>query len=97
VLSSEFVSPNFRVTRTAALEAAAPSVSPFHFCINNGFHTRHLTIILYPFAALIREWIPSEGVENEAVEQVCFADKVLLNKTDLFDEAKLTEIEAGLL
>mmetsp|Transcript_30267 Transcript_30267/g.52410 ORF Transcript_30267/g.52410 Transcript_30267/m.52410 type:complete len:396 (+) Transcript_30267:20-1207(+) len=37
-----------------------------------------------------------EGVENEAVEQVCFADKVLLNKTDLVDEAKLTEIEAEL-
>ena len=34
-----------------------------------------------------------EGVENEAVEQVCFADKVLLNKTDLADEAKLKKIE----
>ena len=37
-----------------------------------------------------------EGVENESVEQVCFADKILLNKTDLSDEAKLTKIEAGL-
>merc|ERR1712038_762972 len=34
-----------------------------------------------------------EGVENEAVEQVCFADKVLLNKTDLADEEKLKKIE----
>ena len=34
-----------------------------------------------------------EGVENESVEQVCFADKVLLNKTDLADEAKLKKIE----
>jgi len=34
-----------------------------------------------------------EGVENEAVEQVCFADKVLLNKTDLADEEKLAKIE----
>lgn len=25
----------------------------------------------------------SEGCENEAIEQVCFADKVLLNKIDL--------------
>jgi len=37
-----------------------------------------------------------EGVENESVEQVCFADKILLNKTDLSDEAKLTKIEAEL-
>lgn len=35
-----------------------------------------------------------EGVENESVEQVCFADKILLNKTDLADEAKLKKIEA---
>ncbi|KAL9187574.1 hypothetical protein ACHAXT_001677 [Thalassiosira profunda] len=35
-----------------------------------------------------------EGVENESVEQVCFADKVLLNKTDLATEEKLAKIEA---
>ncbi len=35
-----------------------------------------------------------EGVENEAVEQVCFADKVLLNKTDLADEPTLKKIES---
>lgn len=34
-----------------------------------------------------------EGVENESVEQVCFADKILLNKTDLADEPKLKSIE----
>lgn len=34
-----------------------------------------------------------EGVENEAVEQVCFADNVLLNKTNLADEEKLAKIE----
>ena len=37
-----------------------------------------------------------EGVENEAVEQVCFADKVLLNKTDLADEKTLLQIEKEL-
>merc|ERR1712038_1471956 len=37
-----------------------------------------------------------EGVENESVEQICFADKVLLNKTDLADEAKLKKIEEKL-
>lgn len=34
-----------------------------------------------------------EGVENESVEQICFADKILLNKTDLADEKTLKEIE----
>jgi G3E family GTPase len=38
-----------------------------------------------------------EGAENEAVEQVVFADKILLNKTDLIgDEAGLAEVEARL-
>eukprot|EP00438_Fugacium_kawagutii_P010873 Skav216257 [mRNA] locus=scaffold20:434518:443445:- [translate_table: standard] len=34
-----------------------------------------------------------EGVENEAVEQVAFADRVLLNKVDLVEEAELEKIE----
>lgn len=36
-----------------------------------------------------------EGVENEAVEQLAFADRIMLNKTDLVtDEAELAKIEA---
>jgi len=38
----------------------------------------------------------AEGVENEAVEQVAFADRLLLNKTDLVDEADLARVEARL-
>merc|ERR1712203_151973 len=35
-----------------------------------------------------------EGVENEAVEQIAFADRILLNKCDLVDgEADLAEVE----
>jgi G3E family GTPase len=35
-----------------------------------------------------------EGVENEAVEQIAFADRILLNKCDLVEEeAKLAEVE----
>ena len=34
-----------------------------------------------------------EGVENEAIEQLAFADRVVLNKTDLADEAQLAEVE----
>jgi len=37
-----------------------------------------------------------EGAENEAVEQVAFADRLLLNKTDLVSEADLDRIEARL-
>mmetsp|Transcript_58556 Transcript_58556/g.69846 ORF Transcript_58556/g.69846 Transcript_58556/m.69846 type:complete len:236 (-) Transcript_58556:540-1247(-) len=46
--------------------------------------------------ARLREEKP-EGVENEAVEQVVFADKIILNKTDLVtEEEKLSEIEKDL-
>lgn len=34
-----------------------------------------------------------DGVENEAVEQVAFADRILLNKCDLVSEAELNEVE----
>merc|ERR1712039_435504 len=35
-----------------------------------------------------------EGVENEAVEQIAFADRILLNKCDLVDDEKeLEEVE----
>merc|ERR1712039_95326 len=35
-----------------------------------------------------------EGVENEAVEQIAFADRILLNKCDLVDDEKeLDEVE----
>jgi G3E family GTPase len=37
-----------------------------------------------------------EGAENEAVEQVAFADKMLLNKTDLVTEDDLSRIEERL-
>merc|ERR1712100_169223 len=35
-----------------------------------------------------------EGVENEAVEQLAFADRVLLNKCDLSTEDELKEVES---
>ena len=35
-----------------------------------------------------------EGVENESVEQLAFADRIMLNKIDLVDEAELSDVEA---
>jgi len=37
-----------------------------------------------------------EGAENEAIEQVAFADRLLLNKIDLVEEAELTAVEERL-
>jgi len=37
--------------------------------------------------------VKPEGVENESIEQVAFADRVLLNKIDLVDEATITAVE----
>ena len=34
-----------------------------------------------------------EGVENESVEQIAFADRIMLNKIDLVSEEELTEVE----
>jgi G3E family GTPase len=36
----------------------------------------------------------AEGVENEAVEQLAFADRILLNKIDLVTEDELTRLES---
>ena len=35
-----------------------------------------------------------EGIENESVEQIAFADKILLNKTDLVNEKELLTVES---
>lgn len=40
--------------------------------------------------------VKPEGAENEAVEQVAFADRILLNKTDLVTEEDLVRIEMRL-
>jgi len=40
--------------------------------------------------------VKPEGAENESVEQVAFADRLLLNKCDLVSEADLDRVEARL-
>jgi G3E family GTPase len=36
--------------------------------------------------------VKPEGVENEALEQIAFADRIVLNKTDLVDDAAVTHL-----
>jgi G3E family GTPase len=38
--------------------------------------------------------VKGEGAVNEAVQQVAFADRILLNKTDLVDKAQLKEVKS---
>ena len=38
-----------------------------------------------------------DGTMNESVQQIAFADKILVNKTDLVDEAKLKEVKEEIL
>ena len=40
--------------------------------------------------------VKPEGVESEAVEQVAFADRLVINKTDLVDADELAEVEQRL-
>jgi G3E family GTPase len=40
------------------------------------------------------EEIKPEGVENESIEQVAFADKIIVNKCDLATSAEIDELEA---
>ena len=40
--------------------------------------------------------VKPEGVENESVEQVAFADKLLLNKTDLVNSEELAQVRSRL-
>ncbi|BBX53766.1 GTP-binding protein [Mycolicibacterium poriferae] len=40
--------------------------------------------------------VKPDDVENEAVDQVAFADRMVLNKVDLVDEPKLTAVESRL-
>ncbi|MDB5065208.1 MAG: cobalamin synthesis protein [Chloroflexi bacterium] len=40
--------------------------------------------------------VKPQGVENEAVEQVAFADRIVVNRIDLVDEARLGVVEERL-
>ena len=53
-----------------------------------------ITIVDARHALAHLDEIKDEGVENESVEQIAFADRVILNKVDLADEAMIAEVES---
>lgn len=87
------------VVETTGLADPAPIIQTF--CIDDYVAERTkldavVTVVdaKHILQQLARE--PKEGAENESVEQVAFADLILLNKTDLVDKAHVEKVEAKL-
>lgn len=84
------------IIETTGLADPAPVVQTFFVDEDISAKYRLDSVITVTDAKVVLDRLAEEkpeGVENEAVEQICFADKVLLNKTDLADEDKLVKIE----
>ena len=76
---------------TTGLADPAPVAQTFFMDDEIASQLRLDAIITLADAAHILEHLDEvkpDGVENESVEQVAFADKIVLNKTDLVDEAQ---------
>lgn len=93
------------IIETTGLADPAPVVQTFFSETNNGEEALEKmykldSIITVTDAKYILERLDEEkpdGAVNEAEQQVCFADKIILNKTDLVqDESQLGEIEKRL-
>jgi len=88
------------IIETTGLADPAPVVQTFFVDADVRSKYKLDSVITVVDAHHIRERLDEkkpEGVENEAVEQVVFADKILLNKTDLVeDENELLDIEKDL-
>ena len=88
------------IIETTGLADPAPVAQTFFVDDNIKSFARLDAIVTLVDAKHIEAHLDEEkpdGVENEAVEQVAFADRLLLNKIDLVeDEAALTKLEARL-
>jgi len=87
------------VIETTGLADPAPVAQTFFvdddvsdFCVLDGI----VTLIDAKHAAQHLDEEKPEGVENEAVEQVAFADRLIINKCDLVDEADVKALEKKL-
>ena len=53
-----------------------------------------VTLVDSKYTMMHLDEVKPEGVVNEALEQVAFADRIVMNKTDLVTEAELRSVEA---
>ncbi|WP_249523013.1 CobW family GTP-binding protein [Modestobacter marinus] len=80
---------------TTGLADPAPVAQTFFMDDEIGSQLRLDGIITLVDAAHLIQHLDDErpeGVENEAVEQIAFADRIVLNKTDLVDAVRLPEV-----
>jgi G3E family GTPase len=85
------------VIETTGLADPAPVAQTFFMDDEIASQLRLDAIVTLVDAAHIRthlDEVKPEGVENEAVEQIAFADRIVLNKTDLVDHQALAEVVA---
>ncbi|MFI9362733.1 CobW family GTP-binding protein [Kitasatospora sp. NPDC053057] len=83
------------VIETTGLADPAPVAQTFFMDDEIASHLRLDAIVTLVDAAHILDHLDEdkpEGVENESVEQIAFADKIVLNKTDLVTEEHLTHV-----
>jgi G3E family GTPase len=83
------------LVETTGLADPAPVAQTFFMDDEIGSQLRLDGIITVVDAAHLLQHLDDvkpEGVENEAVEQIAFADRIVLNKTDLVDDDQLAEV-----
>jgi G3E family GTPase len=83
------------IVETTGLADPAPVAQTFFVDDEIGTHLRLDAIVTLVDAAHVLTHlneVKPEGVENEAVEQVAFADRIILNKTDLVDDSHLETV-----
>jgi G3E family GTPase len=87
------------IVETTGLADPAPVAQTFFVDDEIGSRLRLDAIVTLVDAAHVLthlEEVKPEGVENEAVEQVAFADRIVLNKTDLVDDVHLDAVRRRL-
>ncbi|HZE32013.1 MAG TPA: GTP-binding protein [Actinoallomurus sp.] len=87
------------IVETTGLADPAPVAQTFFVDDEIGSRLRLDAIVTLVDAAHVLthlEEIKPEGVENEAIEQVAFADRIVLNKTDLVDDDRLDAVRRRL-
>jgi G3E family GTPase len=83
------------IVETTGLADPAPVAQTFFVDDEIGSQLRLDAIITLVDAAHVLghlDEVKPDGVENEALEQIAFADRILLNKTDLVDETHLCTV-----